>query len=139
MLGMYIRISLPSASISALLSQLHGCELEDSMDGSPRSSRSGRLTAHASVRYGSMNQVTSHPIFETTDWTNLRGVSPPFVPSLDSRINAEYYDGFPWLHDTAKYEAKEKQGDVARIAEDDGHSSYIWYDCYDKGHESCPC
>ena len=68
-----------------------------------------------------MDQVTSHPFFEKTDWTNLRGASPPFVPSLDSEIDTGYYDDFSSLDDMAKYaEVKEKQRNVAHVAEDDG-------------------
>jgi cell cycle protein kinase DBF2 len=65
--------------------------------------------------------VTSHPFFEKTDWTNLRGATPPFVPSLDSEIDTGYYDDFTSLDDMAKYaEVKEKQRNVARLLEDDG-------------------
>jgi cell cycle protein kinase DBF2 len=68
-----------------------------------------------------MDQVTSHPFFEKTDWTNLRGATPPFVPSLDSEIDTGYYDDFTSLDDMAKYaEVKEKQRNVARVTEDDG-------------------
>ena len=69
-----------------------------------------------------MDQVTSHPFFEKTDWTNLRGATPPFVPSLDSEIDRGYYDDFTSLNDMAKYaEVKEKQRNVAGVADkDDG-------------------
>lgn len=68
-----------------------------------------------------MDQVISHPFFEKTDWTNLRTASPPFVPSLDSEIDTGYYDDFTSLDDMSKYaEVKEKQQNIARVAEKDG-------------------
>jgi len=68
-----------------------------------------------------MDQVSSHPFFEKTDWTNLRGTTPPFVPSLDSEIDTGYYDDFTSLDDMAKYaEVQEKQRNVARVVVDDG-------------------
>lgn len=69
-----------------------------------------------------MDQVISHPFFEKTEWTNLRGATPPFVPSLNSEVDTGYYDDFTSLDDMAKYaEVKGKQENVARVVEkDDG-------------------
>ena len=65
-----------------------------------------------------MDQVTSHPFFEKTDWTNLRSASPPFVPRLDSEVDTGYYDNFsPLVH---------SRTGVFRL---DLH----WEKCYDKG------
>jgi cell cycle protein kinase DBF2 len=67
-----------------------------------------------------MDEVTSHPFFEKTDWTNLRVATPPFVPSLDSEIDTGYYDDFTSLDDMSKYaEVKEKQRNVARVVEEE--------------------
>ncbi|KAJ3820489.1 AGC/NDR protein kinase [Lentinula raphanica] len=81
-----------------------------------------RLIAHASTRYATMSQVTSHPFFtECTPpvhWEDLRSTRAPFVPALDSEIDTGYYDDFTSLEDMAKYaEVREKQKNVDKVRE----------------------
>ncbi|PVF96250.1 hypothetical protein CPB86DRAFT_807813 [Serendipita vermifera] len=82
-----------------------------------------RLIAHASVRYSTFEQVTSHPFFtqSKTDFSRLRDRSPPFVPSLDSEIDTGYYDDFTSLDDMSKYaEVKAKKDNVDKLRAKDG-------------------
>lgn len=77
-----------------------------------------RLIAHASVRYSTFEQVTTHPFFtgSKTDFSKLRERTPPFVPSLDSEIDTGYYDDFTSLEDMAKYaEVQAKKDNVDKI------------------------
>ncbi|GLB36689.1 putative extension to Ser/Thr-type protein kinases [Lyophyllum shimeji] len=81
-----------------------------------------RLIAHASVRYTTLSQVSSHPFFTTctppTPWSDLRSTRAPFVPALDSELDTGYYDDFTSVEDMAKYaEVKEKQRNVERVKE----------------------
>lgn len=70
------------------------------------------------MRYSTFLQVTEHPFFDQTRWDDLRGTAAPFVPELDSEIDAGYYDDFTSPQDMAKYcEVKEKQRNVARVKE----------------------
>ncbi|KAG8869359.1 hypothetical protein FRC20_001577 [Serendipita sp. 405] len=77
-----------------------------------------KLIAHASVRYSTLDQVTSHPFFTNfqMDFSRLREHSPPFVPSLDSELDTGYYDDFTSLEDMAKYaEVQAKKDNVDKI------------------------
>ncbi|PPQ97667.1 hypothetical protein CVT26_002479 [Gymnopilus dilepis] len=77
-----------------------------------------RLIAHASVRYSTLSQVTSHPFFKNVKWEDLRSVRAPFVPALDSELDTGYYDDFSSPEDMAKYaEVREKQMNVERVKE----------------------
>jgi len=77
-----------------------------------------RLIAHASVRYSSLDQLSAHPFFEGVKFDNLRATRPPFVPSLDSDVDAAYYDDFSSADDMAKYaEVIEKQRNVEKVRE----------------------
>jgi len=82
-----------------------------------------RLIAHASVRYGTLEQVMTHPFFtgSKTDFSRLRSRSPPFVPSLDSEIDTGYYDDFTSLDDMAKYaEVQAKKDNVEKMRPKEG-------------------
>ena len=76
------------------------------------------LISHASARFATILQVKSHPFFDEVKWDDLRSVSAPFVPQLDSEIDTGYYDDFTSAEDMAKYaEVKEKQKNVERVKE----------------------
>ncbi|ESK95587.1 agc ndr protein kinase [Moniliophthora roreri MCA 2997] len=91
-----------------------------------------RLIAHASVRYSTMSQVTSHPFFTKSkppvNWEDLRSTRAPFVPALDSEIDTGYYDDFTNLEDMAKYaEVREKQKNVDKVKEkEDSFGRGVW-------------
>lgn len=82
-----------------------------------------RLIAHATNRYSTIGQVTSHPFFTMepgpiTDWKHLHDILPPFVPSLDSEFDTGYYDDFTSVEDMEKYkDVKEKQRNVEQVGE----------------------
>ncbi|KAF8824036.1 hypothetical protein HHX47_DHR9000200 [Lentinula edodes] len=80
------------------------------------------LIAHASSRYSTLSQVTSHPFFKECNppvhWDDLRSTRAPFVPALDSEVDTGYYDDFTSLEDMAKYaEVREKQKNVDKVKE----------------------
>ncbi|KAG8836294.1 hypothetical protein FRC17_007444 [Serendipita sp. 399] len=84
-----------------------------------------RLIAHASVRYNTLEKVTSHPFFTNskTDFSRLRERTPPFVPSLDSEVDTGYYDDFTSLEDMAKYaEVQAKKDNVDKMRAKEGVS-----------------
>ncbi|KZT09029.1 kinase-like protein [Laetiporus sulphureus 93-53] len=79
-----------------------------------------KLIAHASVRFATLSQVSSHPFFDGVKWDDLRSVDAPFVPALDSEIDTAYYDDFTSAEDMAKYaEVREKQRHVDQVKEKD--------------------
>lgn len=80
-----------------------------------------RLISHASVRYTNLAQLSAHPFFDKVKWDGLRGIQPPFVPSLDSEIDTGYYDDFTSVDDMSKYaEVREKQKNVDQVKEKKG-------------------
>ncbi|KAL0950515.1 hypothetical protein HGRIS_007324 [Hohenbuehelia grisea] len=81
-----------------------------------------RLIAHSTTRFSTLAQVSEHPFFAPSYWSDLRAVPAPFVPTLDSEIDTGYYDDFTSLEDMAKYaEVHEKQRNVEAVREkDDG-------------------
>ncbi|KIJ21320.1 hypothetical protein PAXINDRAFT_164859 [Paxillus involutus ATCC 200175] len=86
-----------------------------------------RLISHASVRYSTLAQVTSHPFFERVKWEDLRSTRAPFVPALDSEIDTGYYDDFTSPEDMAKYaEVKEKQRNVEKVKEKEESPRGVW-------------
>ncbi|KAF5382848.1 hypothetical protein D9757_007297 [Collybiopsis confluens] len=81
-----------------------------------------RLIAHASTRFSTLSQVTSHPFFTKckppVNWDDIRATRAPFVPALDSDVDTGYYDDFTSLEDMAKYaEVREKQQNVDKVKE----------------------
>ena len=62
--------------------------------------------------------MTNHPFFSRVKWDDLRSISAPFVPALDSEIDTGYYDDFTSAEDMAKYaEVQEKQKNVEKVKE----------------------
>lgn len=54
--------------------------------------RTHSLIAHKDRRMASLDQVKQHPFFRGIDWDHLRERRAPFVPALDSEIDAGYFD-----------------------------------------------
>ncbi|BGP02179.1 AGC/NDR protein kinase [Rhodotorula toruloides ATCC 204091] len=77
-----------------------------------------RLITHKDRRMSTLDQVKTHPFFRGVDWPNLRERKAPFIPALDSEIDAGYFDDFSSEADMAKYaEVREKQRHVDAVAE----------------------
>lgn len=47
--------------------------------------------------------MQTHPYFSSIDWPNIRKANPPFIPELDSDVDAGYFDDFSNEDDMAKY------------------------------------
>ncbi|EPX72743.1 AGC/NDR protein kinase Sid2 [Schizosaccharomyces octosporus yFS286] len=69
-------------------------------------------------RYRSLNQVKQHPYFAQIKWENVReSYRPPFIPDLNSEIDAGYFDDFTNENDMSKYkEVHDKQAAIARMS-----------------------
>ncbi|GAA5876814.1 hypothetical protein JCM16303_006293 [Sporobolomyces ruberrimus] len=69
-------------------------------------------------RISTLEGIKQHPFFEGVDWVGLRDRRAPFVPALDSEIDAGYFDDFNSEADMAKYaEVREKQRHVDAVVE----------------------
>lgn len=86
-----------------------------------------RLIDTPERRYGSLDQVQSHPFFAPLDFKLLRGSpsagapTPPFVPQLQNELDTYYFDDFENPEDMAKYkEVQEKQRNVENVREKGG-------------------
>lgn len=67
-----------------------------------------------------LNDVKQHPFYRGVPWDSLRDSPAPFVPALESELDAGYFDDFSNPEDAAKYaEVFEKQKNVNAIAEKD--------------------
>ncbi|GJN92379.1 hypothetical protein Rhopal_005409-T1 [Rhodotorula paludigena] len=76
------------------------------------------LIAHKDRRMSTLDQVKQHAFFAGVDWDHLRERKAPFIPALDSEIDAGYFDDFSSEADMAKYaEVREKQRHVDGVAE----------------------
>ncbi|GAA5869143.1 hypothetical protein JCM3774_003963 [Rhodotorula dairenensis] len=89
------------------------------------------LIAHKDRRMASLDQVKQHPFFRGVDWDHLRERRAPFIPALDSEVDAGYFDDFSSESDMAKYaEVREKQRHVDAVAErgfaDPGLARAVW-------------
>ncbi|POY72328.1 putative Non-specific serine/threonine protein kinase [Rhodotorula taiwanensis] len=89
------------------------------------------LIAHKDRRMSSLDQVKQHPFFRGIDWDHLRERKAPFIPALDSEVDAGYFDDFSSESDMAKYaEVREKQRHVDAVAErgvaDPGLARGVW-------------
>lgn len=77
-----------------------------------------RLITSPRYRLKSFEEIQRHPYFSEIDWPNLRTVSPPFVPQLDSEADPGYFDDFSNESDMAKYkEVMDKRTQVENLAE----------------------
>ncbi|GAA5897367.1 uncharacterized protein JCM6883_006676 [Sporobolomyces salmoneus] len=69
-------------------------------------------------RISTIEGIKQHPFFQGVDWDGLRDRKAPFVPALDSEIDAGYFDDFNSEADMAKYaEVREKQKHVDAVLE----------------------
>ena len=75
------------------------------------------LIADSQQRYKNFEQVKRCHYFHGVNFDNIRDRSPPFVPSLDSDLDAGYFDDFDNEGDMAKYaEVFNKQKHVQKLA-----------------------
>ncbi|GAA5918223.1 hypothetical protein JCM6882_003016 [Rhodosporidiobolus microsporus] len=87
------------------------------------------LINHKERRMSTLDQVRAHAFFRGVDWPTLRDRRAPFIPALDSEIDAGYFDDFSSEADMAKYaEVREKQRHVDAVAESRtaGGSRGVW-------------
>ncbi|GAA5903510.1 hypothetical protein JCM5296_006844 [Sporobolomyces johnsonii] len=87
------------------------------------------LITHKERRMSTLDQVKQHPFFRGVDWSNLRERKAPFIPALDSEIDAGYFDDFTSEADMAKYaEVREKQRHVDAVREksEDKFNRGVW-------------
>ncbi|KDE09501.1 AGC/NDR protein kinase [Microbotryum lychnidis-dioicae p1A1 Lamole] len=76
------------------------------------------LIAHKDRRLSTLDEVQRHPFFHGLEWVRLRDKKAPFVPALDSEVDAGYFDDFSNEADMAKYaDVREKQRNVDRMRE----------------------
>ncbi|GAA5840074.1 hypothetical protein JCM3766R1_000666 [Sporobolomyces carnicolor] len=69
-------------------------------------------------RISTIEGIKQHAFFGGVDWEHLRDRKAPFVPALDSEIDAGYFDDFNSEADMAKYaEVREKQRHVDAVVE----------------------
>ncbi|GAA5915785.1 hypothetical protein JCM8208_003885 [Rhodotorula glutinis] len=77
-----------------------------------------RLIAPKESRMSSMDDVRRHGFFAGVEWDGLRDRKAPFIPALDSEIDAGYFDDFSSEADMAKYaDVRDKQRAVDGVAE----------------------
>ena len=80
-----------------------------------------RLITTSKSRLRGMPAVQAHDYFREVQWTGLRQERAPFVPELDSEVDAGYFDDFGSEKDMAKYkEVVEKQQALERMEEREG-------------------
>ncbi|KAK9467594.1 kinase-like domain-containing protein [Lipomyces arxii] len=77
-----------------------------------------RLIADPQNRIHSIHEIHNHLYFNEVDWVNIRQVQPPFIPQLDSDVDAGYFDDFSNQDDMAKYkEVHDKQAQLEKLAD----------------------
>ncbi|PWN25682.1 kinase-like protein [Jaminaea rosea] len=77
-----------------------------------------RLIDTPDRRYSSLSSCQAHPFFSSLDFTSLRTLKTPFVPSLKNETDTSHFDDFDDPADMAKYkEVQEKQRNVEGIRE----------------------
>ncbi|KAK9453729.1 kinase-like domain-containing protein [Dipodascopsis uninucleata] len=77
-----------------------------------------RLISEPQNRLHSFKEIQRHPYFAEVDWQHIRQIQPPFIPQLDSEIDAGYFDDFSNQEDMAKYkEVHDKQAQLERLAD----------------------
>ncbi|KAK9245784.1 kinase-like domain-containing protein [Lipomyces tetrasporus] len=77
-----------------------------------------RLISSPRTRIHTMHEIQNHPYFSEIDWANIRRIQPPFIPQLDSEVDAGYFDDFSNQEDMAKYkEVHDKQAQLEMLAE----------------------
>jgi cell cycle protein kinase DBF2 len=77
-----------------------------------------KLITSPSNRFQSFNEIKEHSYFSEMTWPLLRQTSPPFVPQLDSDVDAGYFDDFSNEQDMAKYkEVIDKRTQIEGLAD----------------------
>ena len=74
-----------------------------------------RLIDQPTRRIGSLAQIQSHPFFAPLNLTDLRSLTAPFVPQLESDLDTGYFDDFENPDDMKKY--KEVQEKAQKVEE----------------------
>ncbi|KAK9460300.1 kinase-like domain-containing protein [Lipomyces oligophaga] len=78
------------------------------------------LIAEPGRRLRTIQEVHAHKYFAEIDWTNVRRMQPPFIPQLDSDIDAGYFDDFTDKSNMAHYkEVHEKEAQLEMLADKD--------------------
>ncbi|KEI38472.1 uncharacterized protein L969DRAFT_88911 [Mixia osmundae IAM 14324] len=78
------------------------------------------LLADKKSRVSRMDDLKSLPFFAGVPWDTLRDKPAPFIPALDSEVDAGYFDNFEDPADMAKYaEVREKARNVDAVQEKD--------------------
>ena len=79
-----------------------------------------RLVAATDRRFAGIAEIHRHQYFAEVDFSKLREQKPPFVPDLDSEVDAGYFDDFSSAEDMAKYkEVHDKQTALESMADRD--------------------
>lgn len=77
-----------------------------------------RLITSARYRLRSFEEISKHPYFGEVEWETLREKTPPFIPQLDSEVDAGYFDDFSNEADMEKYqEVMAKRTQVENLAD----------------------
>ncbi|KAI9334040.1 kinase-like domain-containing protein [Obelidium mucronatum] len=80
-----------------------------------------KLIALPQYRISSLSALQSHPFFVNYPFTDLRLMTPPFVPQLTSSIDTSYFDDFSNPNDMAMYkEVKDRQAKLEKKLEESG-------------------
>lgn len=85
-----------------------------------------RLIADPISRLRSFEHVKRMPYFSDIDFDNLRNMSPPFIPQLDSETDAGYFDDFTNEADMAKYaDVFKRQNKLSAMVDNSAVSSKL--------------
>ena len=85
-----------------------------------------RLIADPINRLRSFEHVKRMPYFSEIDFDNLRNMSPPFIPQLDSETDAGYFDDFTNEADMAKYaDVFKRQNKLSAMVDNNAVSSKL--------------
>lgn len=85
-----------------------------------------RLIADPISRLRSFEHVKRMPYFADIDFDNLRNMSPPFIPQLDSETDAGYFDDFTNEADMAKYaDVFKRQNKLSAMVDNSAVSSKL--------------
>lgn len=90
-----------------------------------------RCIAERRSRLNDFEEIKRHRYFDEVAWDALREQKSPFVPELDSEVDAGYFDDFSNEEDMAKYkEVHDKQMALESMADragDMGRSAFIGF------------
>lgn len=95
-----------------------------------------RLITDSSNRLKNFEEVKRTSYFSSVNFDDIRTRAPPFVPSLDSEVDAGYFDDFEDESDMAKYaEVFNKQAHIEKLANEgnDKPPSFVGFTFKHKG------